>query len=332
MGKLQDISILRAIAILIVVAFHVYGMTYQGEHFCQEMKDSYAVLYFIPINVIAINIAMPLFTFISGYLFQYLLEKGKYSTWKDLLLNKTKRIFIPFYFWTIIMMFTTNSVDYQSLFRGGYWHLWYLPMLFWCFVYAYALKKWSNKQWFAITVLVASFVLPFFGKFLPEFLGLYNSTMWYCWFALGAYSFVWRDSIASSLKKFYLNVLLLIAFIVFNCYFPTEYGENTIYGTILQIGAVLGIWSIFHNMSESHISKFSFLEPISKTSFGLYIFHNWFGLYMVSTTANRLLGLESFGMTHPILFPLILFLANLIISYGLTWLLMKNKYGRMLVG
>jgi surface polysaccharide O-acyltransferase-like enzyme len=329
--KLQDISMLRAIAIIIVVAFHIYGMTYQGNHFCQEMKDSYAAIYFIPLNVIGINLAMPLFTFISGYLFQFLLEKGKYATWKNLIFKKTKRIFLPFYVWTVIMMITTNSCNSQALIRGGYWHLWYLPMLFWCFVTGYLLKKWSHNVCASAMILVGFFLLLFFDKFLPLILGLYNLTKWYCWFALGIYCFVWRHIISSALGKYGLNYFLIGIFILVNCFFPTVYGEVSIYGVITQIGAVLGIYSIFHNLSESQISKLRFLYPISRTSFGLYIFHNWIGLYMVSNTAKRILNLQEIGLGHPILFPLMLFLVNLAISYFLTWLLMKNKYGKMLV-
>ena len=93
--KLIDIAILRTFAIVCVVFFHVYGMMY-ANHF-PASKDIYASMYFRVVQCGLINIAMPLFLFISGYLFVYLLQKGKYSTFGDLLKNKVQRVLLPYF-------------------------------------------------------------------------------------------------------------------------------------------------------------------------------------------------------------------------------------------
>ena len=133
MKRLDDISILRACCILVVVFFHCYGMMYAEAHFPETISE-YKKLYFIPVQCVFINIAMPMFVFISGYLFEFLLQKGKYPTWGNLLQKKGIRILLPYFVFGLLFMATTNNWHPLQLLNGGYWHLWFLPMLFWCFI------------------------------------------------------------------------------------------------------------------------------------------------------------------------------------------------------
>ena len=64
---LSDIVFLRAISIVFVVAFHAYGMMYAAAHF-PALKDTYYQMYFTLNQCVFINIAMPMFVFVSGYL------------------------------------------------------------------------------------------------------------------------------------------------------------------------------------------------------------------------------------------------------------------------
>ena len=138
---LSDIVFLRAISIVFVVAFHAYGMMYAAAHF-PALKDTYYQMYFTLNQCVFINIAMPMFIFVSGYLFAFLRQKGKYQNFVDLAKNKAKRILLPYFVFGLIMMATTNNFHPLALFYGNYWHLWFLPMLFWCFIIAYLLNKW----------------------------------------------------------------------------------------------------------------------------------------------------------------------------------------------
>ena len=72
-GELYDVIIIRSFAIIMVVAFHAYGMMY-ADHF-PELKDIYNQIYFIWNQCIFINVAMPMFVFVSGYLFAFLWRK-----------------------------------------------------------------------------------------------------------------------------------------------------------------------------------------------------------------------------------------------------------------
>ena len=71
---------------------------------------------------------------------------------------------------------------------------------------------------------------------------------------------------------------------------------------------------------------------LSKYSFGIYIFHNWVGPYMISSTAKRIFLLEDLAANHVVLFPLMLTLSVICISWCLSWALMQTKVGRILIG
>ena len=131
--KLTYISILRSLSILVVVFFHVYQYMYVPRHF-PETVQMYHDAYFWFNQCVGINIAMPMFTLIAGFLFSYFYDKGKYQEFVPLIKKKAMRLLLPFFVFGILMMATTG-VPFKpwELYTGGFAHLWYLSFLFWCF-------------------------------------------------------------------------------------------------------------------------------------------------------------------------------------------------------
>lgn len=78
-NKLLDIAFIRAIAIIMVVAFHAYGMMYAAAHF-PALKDTYYQMYFTLNQCVFINIAMPMFVF-----YRNLIKRG----WKSIVICQT---------------------------------------------------------------------------------------------------------------------------------------------------------------------------------------------------------------------------------------------------
>ena len=113
--RLDDISILRVMCIIVIVFFHCYGMMYASAHFPETVTE-YKLLYYTPNQYLFINLAMPLFVFISGYLLFFLLQMGKYPTWKNLLRKKGLRILLPYFVFGLFFMATTNNWNGCQLF------------------------------------------------------------------------------------------------------------------------------------------------------------------------------------------------------------------------
>lgn len=73
-------------------------------------------------------------------------------------------------------------------------------------------------------------------------------------------------------------------------------------------------------------------EKLNKYSYGIFVFHNWLQPFMISSTAIGLFGLDALAMDYPVLFPLAFSISSFVLSLGVTWMLLKTKVGRFLIG
>jgi len=100
------------------------------------------------------------FALVSGYLFSYLKnEKGKYASLSFLARNKAKRLLVPYAVvsiaWIIPLECYFNHYDIEEIITRYVLgtspnQLWFLMMLFWCFIGA----------WFLSSVIEKSDILP----------------------------------------------------------------------------------------------------------------------------------------------------------------------------
>lgn len=332
-----DIAVLRLFCIAIVVFFHAYGMMY-AKHFSDQTRMLYAQKYEFFNTTFCINVAMPMFVFISGFLFGGQLLKKQAVTFKKLLKSKVMRLLIPFFVFTVIFMFTQNAVSWKPFYQWTYSHLWFLPMLFWCFIITYFLRPLilSPKYLVSVSIIVGLLLISTFGKLFPPFLGLHGVNMWIGWFGLGMW-FCKHENVLtlpniSLIYKCEIIVGCIATFIILMILFPQEYGKSTIPGILATVSGIYGLWILFTWIPCKNFAVTDFLVALSACSFGIYIFHNWLEAHMISQTAQRLLPLESWAQNHYILFPFIFSTLAFLISLGITWMLLKFKIGRKLLG
>lgn len=336
MKRLDDISILRVLCILVVVFFHCYGMMYADAHFPNTVSV-YESLYFIPNQCIFINIAMPMFVVVSGYLFSYLLQLGKYPTWGNLLRKKGLRILLPYFLFGLLFMATTGNWHPLQLLNGEYWHLWFLPMLFWCFIVGYGIHKVRTNIYFELVLLLfilAEMLFPAFRIDLPRWIGLHNIFAWFYWFYLGMLIAKCRAFLFGRNNKYYtiLYLLLFLASASIVCLFPIEYVESTWYSVLAVTTSVVSALYLMGQIDWNRLKVTVPLVRFSDYSFGIYIWHNWVALMLISNTSKQLFGLPELAASHVVLFPLCFSLITLAISWTLSWMMMKTKVGRFLIG
>lgn len=332
--KLTYISILRSLSILTVVFFHVYQYMYAEAHFPATV-GMYHNTYFWFNQCVGINIAMPMFSLIAGYLFDYLYDRGKYRDLLPLMRKKTMRLWLPYFVFGVLMM-ATIGVPFApwKLLQGNFAHLWYLAALFWCFPLAWVIKKYVGNVWAKVGILVVFLMLSSCDMQLPRVLGLHYIRGWFGWFMLGGMIASHQETLFGIVRKYKLVVLLLAPFALQAWFAPVEYGDSAWYAVPCTALALIGIVYAFANMRRGGVIL-KLCQPLvwlSKYSFGIYLFHCWVGPYMISRTAKRLLPLEELAADHVMLFPLLLTLSVIAVSWTLTWLLMKTRMGRMLVG
>lgn len=340
-NRLNDVVIIRSLAIVMVVAFHAYYMMMVPGHF-PKSAQMYHDMYF-NLNALILQFRMPLFIMISGYLFSHLEnDKGKYATFKELFRNKFKRLIIPFFVFATIFMLSINNFSWEPYYRWGYEHLWFIPMLFWCFIFTrlQSFLPFSKSYWWKGILLVVFFCLNLVPHITVPLVALPNFLRWYFWFYFGYQLYLNRNSVYGFINehKYLYSIILLGIFAIgcwYKCNFVCDDSVHTWYTETANLSVVLLFWywinySLIYNFNGGkHIKGFNWLN---RHAYGIYVFHNWLQPFMISTTAIGLFGLEAFALEYPILFPFIFFISSFVLSLGMTWLLLRTRIGRFLIG
>ena len=340
MKKLYDVVVLRSFAIVMVVAYHAYGLICWGLF--PEMTENFKDLYY-NVNEYVVNFRMPLFVLISGYLFSYLeRERGKYPTFGALFKNKFKRLIVPYFVFAIFYMLTIEGgFDLKDLMSGDCAHLWFVTMLFWCFIFTrlVELLPWSHKGSFQILLLVFSFIISLVDVPKVGLLGIDNLPEWFFWFYLGHMLSPHRDKLFNYLSRRKIWLFIFVLVYALELLYTLKFVESVeARNGIVRLGhlsIVLLIWYmvnwLINNSTRMWYDNVVFKE-LNRTSYGIYVLHFWLQQYMVSSTMRRLLPIDAFAAKHIIVFPFLFFLTSLMASYIGAKILLKTRIGRNLIG
>ncbi len=138
---------------LLIVLFHCYCYNIGIWPFLREISQPHN--YFISPRIFS-KIGLSLFVIISGYLYGHgIFQLSKYNNNIELIKSKFLRLIIPYCIWALITyVLFYDSVYWKQLF-GGISHLWFLLMLFNCFLVA-ALTKiiWKRLGWFFFIIFI----------------------------------------------------------------------------------------------------------------------------------------------------------------------------------
>jgi len=146
----NTIDTLRGFACILLVAYHVIGITPEGGLHVQDgvLKDANSLLLYI---------RMPIFTFLSGFVYAWRPFK---SGWKPFVSGKIRRLIVPMLFvgtiFALVQTFTpgTNSAvtDWRFLHLLPVAHYWFIESLFLLFLLIIPLENFRvlhNKKSFA---------------------------------------------------------------------------------------------------------------------------------------------------------------------------------------
>ena len=186
MQRLDEISLLRPIIIGLLVVMHAFT-TYAGNWALPDGIEPVRAYFWI--QKLSFSCMLELFVFISGYVFGFQLFGLKRTyTFGQLLLNKLKRLIVPSMAFSLlyILCFTSMAAQHQWGLMAystiaGYAHMWFLPMLFWCFIGGWAIER-LHVQDGAVLALLA--ILALFSH-LPLPLRLDSACYYMLFFYLG---------------------------------------------------------------------------------------------------------------------------------------------------
>lgn len=314
------IEILRCFSLFGVILFHTMG--FLDDH--HMVDGSHIVVEINKFSVYFVGIAVPMFMFISGYLYR---PVGKHDV-ISFVKKKALRLLLPYFVFSSLIMLSGGFFSIKELFQG-FWHLWFLWALFWCFIFS-AFIDFSKKYAFAI--LLFAFLI---GGVKVELPGLIKDfVQWYYFFALGAIVRA-HAQILEYIKQYYLWIPMILCYVIAVSIVPFQYrSPSAIYE--LAISAIVVVLFLF---AESLTKKWEAKDLIKKSilsigrySMGIYILHFWILIYLLSTTAIRVFHIEAFIQRIPVLTISGLVIVNFLLCYILTALISRNKIGKLLLG
>lgn len=275
MRKRNEWDVLKCLATLLVVIGHVVILYKQGGSF-PTMENRYLAMLADVIYLFH----MPLFVTISGAVYAIGKQAGKYQDFNFFLVNKVRRLLVPYYFVAYLFVVPTilglemnrleSNIDYflEILLGTNCRHLWYLWALFWMFIIVRFCKGrylgntiycltiamvlsvgcsyWVGTDWFSFRM--ALHYLPFF--FLGEWL-----------VAKGG----------NSMKMWKPVALVLLSGCVLKL--TDSRWMDSLFSLWMNVGIVVVVCLFVRKVSVEKFFSHSFNVFILRDSFGVYLFH-----------------------------------------------------------
>lgn len=334
---LNEVVIIRFTLIIFLVLYHSFA-PYSGAW--QPITDEFVGVYYW-ISKFTYSFFLGSFVFISGYLYAYSEIKRGSQPFKRMIKKKCMRLLIPSIIFSSIYLIVFGLKDGESLAHGVYTiiegrgHMWFLPMLFWLFVGIELLKLINMRP---ITIIVCTLIVSIFAVLpLPFCINL--SFRFLVFFYLG-YVCMLRKNDAITIIQHTPGFLLtcvtiyLVTFIAiesFDLYYDQPH--NALINLVLFYGRIIytlagtialyGVTIKFINDHEIHISNG--ITQLSGMCFGVYLYQQFILIYLYYHTdyVNVIGG----GIA-----PWAAFAITLIASIGLSYLTLKTRIGRALIG
>lgn len=182
---LEDVVFMRVVLIVLLVLYHSFAI-FNGAR--EKLADYPDIPAYWWIATSSYAFMLEAFVFISGYVFGHQVKnKGDdILSFNYLIVRKAKRLLLPGLFFSMIYYALfydihrpMTEIAYSIL--NGCGHLWFLPMLFWCFVGIYVIEKlrMRGKWLFAVIVLCS------ICSFLPLPLRMNNALYYFLFFYIG---------------------------------------------------------------------------------------------------------------------------------------------------
>lgn len=356
--KIEEYNIVRVIAVLLVIISHCeyYKIT---TNYGEINYSSAGVLNITFIDELTRKILtffknflytfhMPLFFALSGALFKNSLNNGKVNSFKELIIQKSERLLIPFII--IVLLFSTpikylsgyfsNSQNIlkdiivgQILLQGNN-YLWFLPTLFFEFLVIYLIKEKINYKK-CKTIFLIFFILMNIASPIIKITIIKNIFCYLIYFYIGYLFEDYRTEINQKIDKMNLiNIIIKIIIItilltIFNVYdFNENISSKILKYTLKLFMAVLGTYMIYlisYKLSKTKISNNSIIRKINENSFGIYLYSDPLN-YLILYIVYNIFGINVF-YTNPgiILIFLTRLLITFFVSFAITSLLRKKK-------
>ncbi len=214
---LNDVAVIRPILIVLLVFYHAFLIFQGGWGSAGQFPEIKAYWW---LDKLSYSFLLEMFVFISGYVLGYQVRKKGESilSAKPFFWKKIKRLIIPSIVFSILYIVLLGDISQPILetvynILNGVGHMWFLPMLFWCFAIVWVIEKLKMRPRLVFPLLVLCSICSFFP--LPFRIGV--SMYYWLFFYVGYY--IQRNSI--DLERFYSSRWIIGLIALFLVLFPS---------------------------------------------------------------------------------------------------------------
>lgn len=342
---LYDVVVIRLILIVLLVLYHSFAI-YNGAWSMPE--GIHEVHSYWWLASFACSFMLEAFVFISGYVWGYQV-RTKFDGIIDFnrtVVKKAKRLLIPsviFSFIYLICFNWNNSMTWGQIYYllNGAGHMWFLPMLFWCFVALFVVEKLNIPSKFVIILALLATIC----SIVPLPLRLSSAAYYFIFFYCG-YCIQRNDIKITALltrRNIAISALLYLVFFIssklfFNSDSIVAFTEESImhkaiflmsHRIAVLVYSGLGLAFIYilinYLLKKNMINVTHGMIKFSAYCFGVYIFQQFILKYIVyNVTLINFFG--SYWL------PWVAFILALLLSVMLSWGSLKTQVGKFLIG
>ena len=340
---LYEVSYIRPIVIFLLVVSHSFTKIHKGAGDVTQDYDL-AIGYLWLVRLIK-GFRIETIALVAGYVFAYQsIDLGKKYEFWPFVKKKFVRLIIPMLFFGCIYYFffffkpaSFSIFDFVNKLLSGCGHLWFLPMLFWCFIAIWLIDHYHlSSKWLLLILAVFSIApplnLPFGLNRLPHFL----------FFVYAGY-FLWEhhDVVMSRANGKWI-VLAWVAYVLLVVVKSTLVPSYKVADTALSKVLLFGLNNVMHLITSCcgimalyltvvhFTSREGFTPPqwvinASNDCYGVYVFHQFILVWLYFYT-------PLVAVCPSLLVPLVGFVVAFSSSLLLTKLTLKTRFGRFLIG
>lgn len=334
------LDILRIIAIFAVVLMHTSGLF-------DDNVDIVSMRWHVSVFFECLtSFAVPVFVMISGAL---ILGKSKVDV-KKLYTKNIVRFVTAYFFWSFIYTMVFSFIPYYGeisansiknliagTLEGGYFHLWYMPLIIGLYVLAPILHELIHKSsteniyyWGILSFIICFIVplcrnVPLFEHIFGESIDIFSNGFWgaYVLYFVVGYFLDNKEYSEKCCNLIYLLGIVSAVFTIFAVWISSCKSGELIYALrenntpnvfFMSVALFVFVKQRLANFRTSKSEKI--IMMLSTLSFGVYFIHEVFIVKFGPIVYEKTTSV----MAIPIIFSV-----TIVLSYAITWLISKFK-------
>lgn len=344
--KLDEVSFIRPILIILLVLYHAFA-PWCGAWESFEGFEANQIYWWI--GQFAYSFMLPTFVFLSGYIWSFQRETlGKKENIIELVRKKLKRLYVPCMLFSLLYIPIVNGLSSIDRIENivtvlisclnGQGHLWFLPMLFWCFVLSWFLLNYVKSAKYRMVIVLFLSYLGFIQ--IPFQIGV--ALYYLLFFNLGYQFWLNKTNIiknSSRISVWWMWLLFIIVFTIStlalnkiiypiyeNASICPKFLLLLLTTTIRIIYSTIGLFAIYISAVRfTSVHELShWVNALGTCCMGIYIFQQFVlkVLYYQCSWIN---------LVDSDYIPWLAFCVAIIVSSGITWGLRKTFVGKKIL-